>query len=584
MATVEKKHLYKVYSPLGVYLGLLGNVSSDFSYNHVIASAFAQTEIEVAQSADTSDLPVEAILDETGNPLTDESGVNLLIERQPDVVGSGNSNALIANNNIIKIYEFSTYYPNGLLVFWGYMSKWKAAFGGDDNIKITCISNGQDLSNLLISSGDVSNVSQATDDGTRWELWTDAFGSIVRVFQTFTVASTVAAGAVDIELTTPEAGTLTVKIYQMLGSQPNPSSDTLVASGSTHLGILSTKTVKKTSFSSFPSMYASNTYYISANWENDSGSSAIAYIYASAANPYANGRLYGGSFSGSAWLINVYQNIPSTNDAYFVFYSHGGAITGVYTNVDVSAAFADVISSYNTAGGLLTLPSGGLAVSGTLTTYTFKIQTVLQGLQSLAAVGPATWYWATDVGSGEIKYAQASTTADLTFIRGRHIGDLEIEATKENIKNNAYFTGGDDGTGTRTNIFVNRTSDLGTNRRGLVLLSDNRVDSASGSTVTARQIADSFLAQNAAETYITTVVIRDETMDTNLIKLGMMIALRGYGNFVDSLLLQVVGINKQYDQVTLQLGTLPIRASQAAAQAASQLAYLQTVANPTTPS
>ena len=45
------------------------------------------------------------------------------------------------------------------------------------------------------------------------------------------------------------------------------------------------------------------------------------------------------------------------------------------------------------------------------------------------------------------------------------------------------------------------------------------------------------------------------------IKLGMMIDIKGFGNFIDNFLLQIVGIKYEPDQVTLQLGVNPKRAN-----------------------
>ena len=227
--------------------------------------------------------------------------------------------------------------------------------------------------------------------------------------------------------------------------------------------------------------------------------------------------------------------------------------------------------------------SGGFQNTGIITSYTFKMQTILQAIQSIMQLAPSTWYWYVDPATNALQFAQQSATAQITIIRKRHIDEIDIEATKEGIINNAYFTGGDDGTATNTNILVKVTSTNG-HRVGLAQLSDNRVNSTSGGVTTAKLIAQNYLNQNAKEQYITNVTIQDQTVDVNLFKLGMTIGFAGFGNFVDALLLQVVGLNYQSDQVVLQLGTLPKRTSKAFSDAEASLAYLQTVANPSTPS
>lgn len=577
-----KYHQYKMYTPANVYLGLLQNVVSSFGYNQLIATAFAQMDVQVAQSADVASLPNEAILDESGNPITDESGNSILIERQPDLVGSSNSNALIANNNLIKVYEYSSYYPNGLLVFSGYISKWKTNFGTTDDIAITCTSNGQDMNNYVVNSGDTAYISQLIDDGGAANFAigvTSNKGAFDQVLQSFTVPATTPIGGIAVEATTSEAGSIQIFLYQMLGISPNLFTDTLLSSGSLHVGII-TKTVEKVSLSSFPSVVVGPTYYFAALFSTDSGSFSEAAIFYTATNPYANGQLYTAQYDGSTLTTTAH----SADDAYFVIYQHGGSVSGSYTNDDVSFIINDLITNYNSSGGLVTIPAGGYQSTGNIVSYTFKLQTVLQSLQALIQLAPANWYWYIDPALQTLVFAQSNTVADITLIAGRHISNLDIEATKENIKNVTYFTGGDDGTGTSTNIFVLRSSAVGGNRVGLSILSDNRVNSATGGTVTAALIASNNNAVNSSETYITTITVTDTTMDINLFKLGKMVAIKGLGNFADTLLLQVVGINRMGDQVILQLGTLPNRPTKAIAQIQNSLTSVQTLAIPSVPS
>jgi hypothetical protein len=227
--------------------------------------------------------------------------------------------------------------------------------------------------------------------------------------------------------------------------------------------------------------------------------------------------------------------------------------------------------------------NGGYENTGVTTSYAFKQQTILDAIQVLIGFAPADWYWYVDPAENVLVFKESSDTPDIYLVRGKHINELEVEATKENIINVAYFTGGDDGTDTNTNIFVKQTTALGGNRVGLGLISDNRVTGTGGADVAA-QILESYLAQNADETYITTVTVQDTTIDTNLFNIGMMVGFAGFGDFVDNLLLQVSGKNKASDQIILQLGTLPVRSTQAVSQLEAALTSVQTLDNPATPS
>lgn len=580
----QKYHQYKSFSPTGAYLGLIQNVKETFNYNQLIASAFTQIQFTVEQSADVASQAVTPLQDEQGNTITDESGNPLLIERQPDVVGGNNSNALIANNNLLQVWEYSNYYPNGILKFSGYISKWKTTFGGSDDILVTAISNGQDLSQYIVQSGDTSYISQATDTGNNFGsglIDLNKGGDYEWVDQTFTVPdATVLIGGISVELTPPEAGILTILLYQMNGLTPNRNADTLLTYGSAAT-TFTTKTVQKVSFNPIPTLNSGITYYFMVQWSANTQDIVQASIFASNSDPYTGGLVYTNQTNNGTDGVPALQGGYSL---YFVIYKHGGSITGAYTNDDPSFIIGDIMTNYIAQGGLITKPVTGYTNTNTITSYTFKMQTILQAIQAVVALAPATWYWYVDPASGILQFAKADTTADITIIKGRHIDEIDIEATRENIVNSAYFTGGDDGTGTSTNILVQVNGTKGTNRTGLALLSDNRVNSTSGGVTTARLIANNYINSNSAETYITNVTVQDQAMDINLIKLGQTVGFSGFGNFVDNLLLQVVGLNYQSDQVILQLGTLPKRTSKAFADAEAALAYLQTVANPTTPS
>lgn len=772
---INKTYQYKIWGADGTYLGLLQNVTSDFNYNQTMASVGTQVTISVALSADTASQPVQAITDETGAALLTEIGTGeiLTTERQPDAVGSGNQLAQISNNNTIQIWEFSGYHTNGILKFSGYISKWNANFGTTDDVTVTCLSNGQDLSQFLVQSGNTPHISQTTDNGTTEPLVPGgAKGLDYRgEFQNFTPVDTFSCGGVSVEIQTPEAGTMDISMYAgTLHNGDILSIGSPLASGTVHLGAVS-KSVQTVTFNVPTTLTSGTPYWFWVNWGNDSGSDSTAYLYANSTNPYAPGD------SGQTGTSGTYDLVIGMNNAdlYFVISAHGTGTTATYTSQDPSFMLTDIMNIYKQKGGDVSIPYvpilplvqavnndsaiplaywgdgiaqiftpsknmtinllqaclgvssgsytmnlsiaqgdptldtaqvigggytwtfggsnhiiatsnnltfsnaspavqtfafttpvnlvagteyyifhswnqaefgnllfqgasntdvtadtqvgklygsyatfnnasfnpaydsshpniyftlsyvnpiptnllGGYANTGVSATYTFKVQTMLQAIQAVATLAPANWYWYVDPASNILYFSSANTTADIQVVRGRHINTLDIEATKENIINNVYFTGGDDGTG--VNIFVQEQAALGTNRVGLGQLNDNRVSfngqaSKAAAIVVAQTIADAFLSDNSSETYQTNITIQDTTMDINLFNLGMVVGFAGFGTFVDNLLLQIVGINYTPDQVTLQLGNLPVRTSAAIEQINSQLGYEQTLDNPTSPS
>ena len=64
MADIQKSYIYQIYKGT-VFLGVLQNVSSDFTYSQDINSNAVALSVEVDMSADVADIPVTPILDET---------------------------------------------------------------------------------------------------------------------------------------------------------------------------------------------------------------------------------------------------------------------------------------------------------------------------------------------------------------------------------------------------------------------------------------------------------------------------------------------------------------------------------------
>lgn len=752
---------YKISNSLGQYLGLLQNVTSDFNYNQNIGTSFAQVEITVGQSADTAGLPVSPLLDVTGNNILDETGNQITDDGVGDIVGSNNPSNLIQNNNQIQIIEYSQWNPNGVVVFSGYISKWKATFGSKDDIVITCISNGQDLNNYLVPGESSADQSQTQIDAYVQIQESQKIGSF-RVGQTFTVGSGITSvSGIQVWLGmngSPEQ--ITLKLWSSLADAGVGTSPLATATGQITTNVMTGVTFTfQTPVTVTPNtqyfftvqatdafganiyfkqsdVYAGGTMYYSTGGTYTNAGYATYdlafytyFISTSVAVPYAgfdvtgvlntimanyisagggvrvpkpvinqkfqynfydtqytNGTkvtYYGQTFTPSqdteVDLIQLYMGINVAGPATYTISLVQGDPTqdvlnynGVATvNIGGSNVFLanNVTGSVNNPGVVsflipqnaqnqnIVLKKGvqyyvlvGLGVSGsTITqmfgstgaptdsqigplytaslsangtanptknsnhylymniglispypqstslfsayawtfnsiTYTFKLQTMQQAIQKLLELAPADWYWYVDPATNILYFSEEGTTADFTLIKDRHLSELDIEATKENIKNVAYWTGGDDGTGSKNNILVIQKSPLGNNRVGLGLLSDSNVNSTNGGKITGSLLAQEYLNENASETYITNVTVLNSTIDTSQIKLGNIIGFAGFGNFVDQLLLPVVGINRTPDYVTLQLGSLPPRPTRAIALIQNQLNNLQNASASTTAS
>lgn len=759
-STIEKKYVYKV-SRAGVELGNLPYVTSEFGYTQSLNTAGAQLKITCGVSADTANLPVEELTDELGNPLTAEDGSTLTTERVADIVGDTNSNNLIRNDNDIEVVEYSQSNPNGVTVFKGYIAKWKVAFGGNDNVEITVVSHGQDLSHYIVEGGDTAHITQTTENGNYLEIGDDTGHGLNKIaIQKFTLATQKVLSAVTVSVQTYEAATLYVYIKRASSSTPAPTTDATLGYGSIALGVQS-NTATKVSLNTPVTVSAGSDLYFYVNYTSRS---TFAHIYSNNTNPYAGGDLWSAQSTGTYYSILAQY---SGSDLYFNIFEYGGATTVTYTSKDTSYMLNDVMQGYIDRGGDIGVPAspvvpdllqpahgsnipsaywgnnydqiftpvedmvvnviqlyggvtsgsgfifidiyqgspetngmtvmGGVATydnwsgatyktsaniivmtntatkvlsttldtpitllagtkyflhifyeqgefsnnviktasngdlpitaagvgklyycnasinnagysngystsypalyfglgyiedtttnldagyanTGVTTTYSFKVQTVLEVINSIYSLSPYNWYWYVDPADDTLYFAETSTTADHTMVKGKHIVELEIEATKERITNVVYFSGGPTA-GVNTYKKTTDADSLAANRVGLARLSDNRVTTDAVATV----ISQSYIDQNNAETYLTEITIYDNTYDISLFKLGDTVGFANFGTFVDNLIMQIVGLKRSVDSITLSLGVIPRRESKKVEEIQQKLIAEQTLNNPSTP-
>lgn len=575
---LQKTYVYKI-SRGGSFLGVLQNVVTPFGYSHDLNSAAAQMEVAVAAQIDTSHDSVEPIETEDGQPLQAEDGSILYMERAPDLIGDSNSQALIRNNNDIEVVEYSTAHPNGVTVFMGFISKWRAGFSvGNTVVKLTCLSYGAELDNYLIEGSLTLDVSQATQDATAFA--SEGGGGWNRYGQTWIVGGGVTnLSAVLVKLAAQNASfpqTVTLKVW-------NSVSDYF---GGLYLAS-ATQVVSSTSsadysfqFSSALTVTPGNTYFFSIEAQDTNG----IYVYYKGADAYANGTMYASNYAGGSggggWVAPPIGPILTAADLYFKTYYTAGATSSPYTSQDPADILKSIIDSYHSRGGTINYSGSSVDNTGVTLSYTFKVNTVLEGITKVLSLAPANWYWFVDPATNTIYFQEASSSADHRFIIGRHIEELDIEATIEQLKNVVYFTGGDTGGG--VNLFIKLVSSdlLTTDRIGLARITDNRV-TLSG---TGTAIAENYLDENSAEKYITTVSISADDYDITTILPGQSVGFQGSGTFVDNLVLQIVSIKRQANKAILSVGILPRRASGTVESLQRNLTEVNTVDNPSAPS
>jgi hypothetical protein len=299
-----------------------------------------------------------------------------------------------------------------------------------------------------------------------------------------------------------------------------------------------------------------------------------------------------GTFSTGSYTSSVTTLSPSTTyyarayahnaDGYAygeeVSFSTSNLTTVSFSGVDPTDIFKQVIDDYVARGGVVNYDGSSTDDTGLSLSYTFNTATILEGVRVAHDLAPSGWYWYVDLGTSIAYFKNTPTTPTHKLINGRHIGNLKLVMSTENVKNIVYFTGGETA---GTNLFKEYRDSASISSFGqrIERKTDNRVTLNS----TADAIGESIIVSQRGEAYHTVVDVLDTTYDITLFKPGDTVGLLGYGNFVEDLLLQIVRIEYTPTKARLLLGTLPPRLSGTVEQVRRDLISVQTVLNPSEP-
>jgi len=571
-ADVPKRYLYKVFND-GIYLGNLPKVTSKFGYSLDINSAGSSLAIECGVSADTSALPGDRLVTEAGEPITTEAGEYIYTDGQPPIlsVGTAVDPTIIQNGNRIEVWEYSYYYPNGKLMFQGQVNRIEAGFGAsaDNKIRLLLLSDGLDLDNYIARgspfsyTADVTQTSQNTavlitqdSKGAGWNRYGQTWvcGAGVTKLGAITLLLN---GSADVTVTVYDgiSGSILGTITQTV--------DTLGLAVATQFGAANLMDVSPGSSYFFAVSVAAG---------------QSIYIYYSNANPYANGAAYNSSYSGGSGGGGYTEMAGS--DLYFIASSGLATTTATYTSKDpTTQMFKPIIDDYRLRGGILNYSSSSVDATGLSLTATFNTETIFDSMRKVLSLCPNGFYFYCDLGSDIIYFKNTLTTATHKLIKGRHLNKINFVMSIENVKNDLLFSGAE---AAGVNLYTEYEDQVSQSNYGkrLERKSDNRVSIQA----TADAIGDSFIDENANEYYETTVTVLDRTMDITLLKPGDTVGLRGFGNFIDRQLMQIVRVEYTPEQVNLTIGNMPKRFSTENEKTIRGLLAQQTVANPSAPS
>lgn len=569
---VPTRFAYKVYSRDGNYLGELPNVTSKFGFTQDKNSAGSSIVIQCGKFVN-NEVAVEALLDDDSNIITTDDDEPILTSEIDIVVATGDSpnEAIFKNSNRIQVWVYNYWYPNGKLEFSGQVNRVNFKYGiSDSTVKLTVYSDGLDMSNYIARgypfayTTDVSipnsdaNIT-VTQDGGKGAGWH-------RYGQTWKVGAGVTnIGAITLRLY--GTATVTVSVYD------GPAGNFLgSATRSVSYGSLTSVDFE---FAQLIDVTPGGTYFFAVSV----AAGQSINLRRSNSNVYADGSLYESIYSGESGGGSY---VPITAyDMWMISKSGTPTTTATYTSDDPVADMASgIMIDYNNRGGLIT--ERDFEATGLSLTYTFVLAFIFDAINKILELCPTGYYVFVDLGSAEMDIKQVNTAADYTVVRGRHIFELDLAMTIEQVKNYLLLSGGDTGGG--TNLYRDYRESNSASFYGLrtVAKSDNRITLSN----TADAIGDTFIEENADEAQETTLTVLSQHINISLLTPGKTIGFRNFGNFIDNMVLQIVRREINFSDGTslLTLGRLPVRLPDEIQRINRELLNEQTINNPSSPS
>lgn len=229
---------------------------------------------------------------------------------------------------------------------------------------------------------------------------------------------------------------------------------------------------------------------------------------------------------------------------------------------------------------LLMYSDSSVEDTGTTVSYTFQLNTLMEALQKCLELAPGGWYFAFDIGSGELTFATESQTPDHTFTLGKHLSDLQIGYTIEELANTVYYSGGDAGAGVNVLVTDTDTGSVGRYGTWLEKVSDQRVTTTSTADILAQGVLDA----KAQPAFRCEATILATNYDIETISAGQMVSFVNSDSITSSLLMQVIQVRREPDKITLSLNSMVPRVSHRIEDIKRNLDVVNALNNPDLPS
>lgn len=227
--------------------------------------------------------------------------------------------------------------------------------------------------------------------------------------------------------------------------------------------------------------------------------------------------------------------------------------TVAFNSVDPSQIARSAIDKFITdsAGfGTYTIRSGtSIPNTGTVVSYTFRNNTYSDALKKIVELMPSNWYFYIGLGDNTVYYGQQTTDPKHTFYLGKHLKGMDLSSSILDVTNDVVYTGGGEP------VLYERYTQTPApfTRRSLDKFSDSRVTLSSSAEI----ISNGAIEEKNKVQYRTTIQVLTKQYDIESINVGDVVGFRNFGNYVDELTMQIVGLTYTPDVIELQLDTKP---------------------------
>lgn len=595
----QKKVRYLVSDSDGNFVGEWKDVVSDVSFKRQINNALSNMDVKLARTELTQSVLTEPLLTEDDEQILTEDDQPILVDLVAGL-GLGEGTDLDLNFNVDVVAYWGRYEPllteddqpiltendeyilvergapNGRVIFSGYVADWELDFGEDDTINVPLLNHGNELNHIMLETEDEVVIDNSTFGSNSFGEYAGIAGGGPSDFkqfaQTFQMPATKTVNKISFFVKSGWTGGSGFSAQLNTGTPAGTL--TPITNGSGHVEITDyIDFVRVDVYFDEPQSLTNATTYTVVMDADDSktGGNPTYPVNFRMSSSYANGQAY--YKIGSTWT-----SFGSGVDFAFILWEEGGDTTVPFLSYDPSDIAREVIDFARSRGAHINYSVGSIEDTGTVVSYTFNTNTIKEALDKILELCPADWFWSYDVGNNLYSLKARPESPDRYFTKKKDLIKFKLRRSIRRLVNQVYFTGGGDPALFKKYTDIQARLDW---RAGLAKISDQRV-TVEG---TAEVLSQSAIDRQKDPEYIGSgTVSGDHYDDIEDVLLGDESGFMNYGNFIDNISLQIVGINYKLDTLDVDFETILPPVTKRVEDIKRNLDTIEQQNNPTSPS